>query len=78
MAKRLDKPLEAIDPLLDVNEAAAMLAVKPSTLYQWAYQRRIPSVKLMGRALRFRLSDLQHLIAKGRRPALRVWDDVEA
>jgi hypothetical protein len=29
------------DRLLNVNEAAAMLAVKPATLYQWAYQRRI-------------------------------------
>jgi hypothetical protein len=29
--------------LVDVNEAAALLAVKPATLYQWAYQRRFPS-----------------------------------
>ena len=58
------------DRLLDVNEAAAILAVRPATLYQWAYQRRIPVVKLMGRALRFRESDLQKLIAEGIRPAL--------
>ncbi len=59
------------DRLLDVREAAAMLAVKPATLYQWAYQRRIPVVKLMGRALRFRLSDLHRLISEGERPPLR-------
>ena len=47
--------------LLDVKEAAAMLAVKPATLYQWAYQRRIPVVKLFGPrgALRFRESDIR-------------------
>jgi hypothetical protein len=31
-----------------VNQAAALLAVKPATLYQWAYQRRLPVVKLFG------------------------------
>ena len=59
------------DRLLDVTAAAALLSVKPSTMYQWAYQRRIPVVKLLGRALRFRLSEIQRLIADGERPALR-------
>jgi excisionase family DNA binding protein len=61
--------------LLDVHEAATMLAVKPATLYQWAYQRRLPVVKLFNRALRFRLSDLQHLITNSERPALKPLDD---
>ena len=69
--KRPARPPADPDRLLDVREAAALLAVKPATLYQWAYQRRVPVVKLMGRALRFRLSDLERLIAKGSRPALR-------
>jgi hypothetical protein len=34
-------------------------------MYQWAYQRRIPVVKLMGRALRFRESGLLKVIAEG-------------
>ncbi len=59
------------DRLLDVREAAALLAVKPSTIYQWSYERRIPVVKLMGRALRFRLSDLEALISRSLRPPLR-------
>ena len=61
------------DRLLDVREAAVLLAVKPKTLYQWAYQRRIPVVKLFGPrgALRFRLGDLEKLIAVSVRPALR-------
>ena len=30
--------------LLDVHEASAILGLKPGTLYQWAYERRIPVV----------------------------------
>lgn len=59
------------DRLLNVTEAAAMLGLKPSTLYQWAYERRIACVKLGG-ALRFRLSAIEKLIAKSEVPALRV------
>ena len=68
------KPAED-DRLLDVREAATMLGLKPSTLYQWAYERRIPVIKLLGRALRFRLSTIQKLIAESERPALRSLDD---
>jgi excisionase family DNA binding protein len=68
------------DRLLDVREAAAMLGVKPATLYQWAYQRRIPVVKLFGPrgALRFRRSDIEALIARSVRPALRSRHDLDA
>ena len=56
--------------LVDVRQAAAILALRsPRTLYKWAYAGRIPSVKI-GRLLRFRRSDLEHLIAAGERPAL--------
>jgi excisionase family DNA binding protein len=58
------------DRLLRVDEAADLLGVKPATLYQWAYQRRIPVVKLMGRALRIRESDLVKLIDEGLRQPL--------
>ncbi len=65
---------KAVDRLLDVEEAATMLALKPATLYQWAYERRIPVVKLSGPRgpLRFRLSDIEALIARSVRPALRA------
>jgi excisionase family DNA binding protein len=49
------------DHLLDVREAAAILDLTPSTLYQWAYERRIAYVKLGG-ALRFRRSAIERLI----------------
>jgi excisionase family DNA binding protein len=62
---------DSTDRLLDVDEAAAMLGLQPCTLYQWAYKRRIPVVKLFGRALRFKLSTIDKLIRDSERPALR-------
>ncbi len=62
------------DRLLNVTEAAAMLGLKPSTLYQWAYERRIAHVKIGG-ALRFRLSALEKLIAKSEVPPLKAHTD---
>ena len=64
---------ETEDRLLDVREAAALLGLRSATLYQWAYKRRIPVVKLFGPhgALRFRLSDVQKLIQDSVRPAVR-------
>ena len=59
------------DRLLDVHEAAAMLGLKPCTLYQWAYEKRIPTVKLFDRALRFKLSTIEKLIRDSERPALK-------
>jgi predicted DNA-binding transcriptional regulator AlpA len=55
-----------------------MLGLKPSTMYQWAYERRLPVVKLFGPrgALRFRLSDIEALIARSVRPALRPLRDL--
>ena len=63
--------------LLNVAEAAEMLGLKPSTLYQWAYERRIAYVKLGG-ALRFRLSAIEKLIAKSEvQPLKTVADQAE-
>lgn len=59
--------------LLDVHQAGALLGLKPGTLYQWAYERRIPVVKPSGPRgpLRFRESTLLRLIDSWERPALR-------
>lgn len=60
------------DRLLTAQEAAGLLGVRPATIYQWVYQRRIPSVKLFGPrgALRLRHRDVMALIARFTRPAL--------
>jgi excisionase family DNA binding protein len=51
--------------LVNVNEAAQFLAVSPSTLYGWVWQRRIPFVKV-GRAVRFDMADLERFVAQNR------------
>jgi excisionase family DNA binding protein len=66
MHKRLNTTLE--DALLDVNGAAEFLCLKIRTLYTWANQGKIASVKIGG-ALRFKRSDLLKLIADSERPA---------
>lgn len=70
---RNGKDAKSSERLLDVREAAALLGLKPATLYQWAYKRRVPVVKLFGArgALRFRLSDIEKLIQDSVRPAMR-------
>lgn len=54
--------------LVNVNEAAKYLAVSVSTLYGWAWQRKLPFVKV-GRALRFDLADLETFIRVNRTEA---------
>ena len=53
--------------LLGIEEAAQYLGVTKSTLYSWAWRRKIPSVK-MGRRLLFDIQDLDRLIEAQKRP----------
>lgn len=55
--------------LLTVPEAAAFLRVQPSTIRAWILQRRIAFVRLGGRAIRFRRSDLSALVSASIVPA---------
>lgn len=54
-------PVEAnSSSLLNANAAAAMLNISTGTLYHWLSERRgIPVVRLSGRCVRFRRSDLE-------------------
>lgn len=45
------------DRLIDVGEAAALLGMKPGTLYSWASKRKVPFRKV-GASLRFHRGDL--------------------
>lgn len=51
--------------LVNIAEAARFLAVSPSTLYGWVWQRRIAFVKV-GRAVRFDMADLERFVAQNR------------
>ena len=51
------------EPLLDANEAARLLKVPRSTLYELVRSRGLPHVRV-GRALRFTRSDMGQWIAE--------------
>jgi len=59
------------EPLLTVAEAAAYLRVKPRTLYQWIWRRRIPFLKA-GSAVRFRRVELDDWLARRNRKETRL------
>jgi excisionase family DNA binding protein len=61
---------EKQEKLVTIREAAQILSISTSTLYGWVWQRRIPFVKV-GRAVRFRLIDLQRFISANRFEAQR-------
>jgi excisionase family DNA binding protein len=66
------KTEEVPDRLLNVKQAAELLAVTVAAVRKWTAQRRIPSVRPgNGRAVRYRLSDLVKLIDRWTTPALR-------
>ncbi len=65
------------DSLLTCGQAANFLNLKPSTIRAWTSRRRIACVKLNGRSVRYRQSDLERVIRAGLRPALRPLLELE-
>jgi excisionase family DNA binding protein len=55
-------------------ETANLFKLKRHTIYLFAAEGRIPNIKI-GRSLRFRRSDVEEVIAKGFRPAIRQLSD---
>jgi excisionase family DNA binding protein len=43
---------------VDAKQAAAILGVSRSLVYAWVERKQIPHYRMMGRAIRFRLSEL--------------------
>lgn len=58
----MPEPQLLAEPLLDASEAARLLKVPRSTLYELVRSRELPHVKV-GRALRFTRADLAIWIA---------------
>lgn len=57
------------DPgLLTIAEASAILRLRPSTLRAWVLRRKLPYCKV-GRLVRIRRTDVEHLIAASVVPA---------
>ncbi len=44
---------------VDVKTAARFLGVSPSLVYAYVERKQIPHFRMMGRAIRFRLSELE-------------------
>lgn len=56
-------PDQLTEPLLDANEAAQLLRVPRSTLYELVRSRGLPHVRIGDRGLRFTRSDLESWIS---------------
>ena len=50
--------LEVYERPVGVKEAATFLGVSPSLVYAYVERKQIPHFRMMGRAIRFRLSEL--------------------
>lgn len=62
-------PFPPVEELLNVDEAAQLVKLKPSTLYSHTSKRRIPHIKRGGR-LYFLREDLLAWLLEGRRPVI--------
>ena len=56
--------------LYRVSETANILGLKESTIRKWIFQSKISTVRL-GRAVRIKSEDVESLIKKGTRPAIK-------
>jgi excisionase family DNA binding protein len=57
---------------INVKEAAKFLGVSPQTVYLWVERKQIPHLRVMGRNIRFLLSDLEPFRASFRREMVNV------
>jgi excisionase family DNA binding protein len=55
--------------LLNIEQFAAALGVRPATVRQWVWMRKIPYLKV-GRCVRFKRETLERLIQRSEVPAL--------
>ena len=56
---------EKTHTLLKTKEAAQLLNLSENTIRMWIWQKRLPVVRL-GRAVRLRREDLEHLVERNR------------
>jgi len=50
--------VDAFEKPVDVKTAARFLGISPSLVYAYVERKQIPHFRMMGRAIRFRLSEL--------------------
>jgi excisionase family DNA binding protein len=54
-----DASLANFELPIDVKAAAKYLGISPSLVYAYVERKQIPHFRMMGRAIRFRLSELE-------------------
>ncbi len=54
--------------LLTADELADRLRVRPSTIRRWAQEKRIPTVRLTPKVVRFELTPVVEALRKGQQP----------
>ncbi|MES2304626.1 MAG: helix-turn-helix domain-containing protein [Gemmatimonadota bacterium] len=66
--------IASLPPLLKPAQAAALLSVEVATLSTWRCRdpNRVPFVKVGGRAVRYRLSDILRIIEGANSPTTRA------
>ncbi len=60
----MDSPQSLSEPLLDANQAARLLHVPRSTLYELVRSRGLPHVRIGRRGLRFTREDLARWVGE--------------
>ena len=55
---KIQTPTDGNEHPWTVPETANFLGVSPQTVYLWVERKQIPHFRMMGRAIRFRLSEL--------------------
>lgn len=65
------------DALLTCLQAARFLNVRPATIRTWTSRRKISSIRVGSRSVRYRKTDLERIIKAGLRPALRPFSALE-
>jgi excisionase family DNA binding protein len=53
------REIQGFEVPIDVKTAARFLGVSPSLVYAYVERRQIPHFRMMGRAIRFSLSELE-------------------
>ena len=53
------RDLEGLEVPVDVKTAARFLGVSPSLVYAYVERKQIPHFRMMGRSIRFSLSELE-------------------
>ena len=56
------EPSDRLDDALDAADVARLLKVKKRTIYEWAAEGHLPSIRI-GRTVRFRRADIEALLA---------------